>query len=354
MRAEPGLRFWLEYVRGEGGLTEEGADVALALLPPPLAADLGLPEEVAVTSDPEVAAEDGAVLLIAGHTALDRAAERVLERGDAGWAHLPWPRAQAPAGADLLAAARDRVGVDHGRIDPAGDPVPVYFPVLRMGARITYTGLDQYQEREEAWVDGRNGAPLAAALLTKLAAEPLLGPADTGHPALAPELAESVRGAQAELERRAGARGLVLAREAEGELRAEAERLEAYYAAALQSIGRRRAGAAEDRQRVLHAQAEATAAERARRLQEIEDKRQVRHRVRPVRLHVVMVPALHLPVWVRRGERTWPLALVWLLPVADFAALPCPHCGAAAALVAGRLRLGCRACLPPPAPPPGR
>ncbi len=43
-----------------------------------------LPEEVAVTSDPDVAREDGAVLLISGHPALEGAAAGALEAGDVG------------------------------------------------------------------------------------------------------------------------------------------------------------------------------------------------------------------------------------------------------------------------------
>jgi hypothetical protein len=43
-----------------------------------------LPEEVAVTADPEVAEEEGAMLLIPGHPLLEQAAAQVLEQGDAG------------------------------------------------------------------------------------------------------------------------------------------------------------------------------------------------------------------------------------------------------------------------------
>ncbi|MGH2985328.1 MAG: hypothetical protein ACRDLO_01405, partial [Solirubrobacterales bacterium] len=71
---EPGLRFWLRYAEHQGALIEEDGEQALAVLPGPLQEAGGLPEEVVVTSDPDVAREDGAVLLIAGHPALERAA----------------------------------------------------------------------------------------------------------------------------------------------------------------------------------------------------------------------------------------------------------------------------------------
>src|SRR5437867_3378708 len=67
---EPSLRFWLSYAESAGALVEDAGDHALVLLPQPLRATAGLPEEVTVTSDPDVAREDGAVLLIAGHPAL--------------------------------------------------------------------------------------------------------------------------------------------------------------------------------------------------------------------------------------------------------------------------------------------
>jgi hypothetical protein len=88
---DPALGFWLRYLDASGGLHEDAGDQTLVMLPSELQAKLGLPEEVAVTADPEVAREDGALLLLPGHPALDQAAAAVLDQGDAGLAWLAWP-----------------------------------------------------------------------------------------------------------------------------------------------------------------------------------------------------------------------------------------------------------------------
>ncbi|MCA1690168.1 MAG: hypothetical protein LC720_06970, partial [Actinobacteria bacterium] len=46
-----------------------------------------------------------------------------------------------------------------------------------------------------------------------------------------------------------------------------------------------------------------------------------------------------------RGPREYPFALTWMPISGSFAAIRCPHCDAAAELVAGRDRLGCQSCL---------
>jgi hypothetical protein len=113
----------------------------------------------------------------------------------------------------------------------------------------------------------------------------------------------------------------------------------------LKSIERRRASAPGERRRLLDGQEDATRIEHARRRREIEEEFTPRHEIRPFRLHLVLVPAFVLPVEVRRGPRAFPLAVAWLAPAGRFADVRCPHCGAVAGLVAGRERLGCRACL---------
>ena len=50
----------------------------MVLLTPELQRAFALPEEVVVTSDPEAAREDGALLLIPGHPLLDQAVASVL------------------------------------------------------------------------------------------------------------------------------------------------------------------------------------------------------------------------------------------------------------------------------------
>ncbi len=74
-RTDPALRFWLGWAQAEGALHDTTPDAALVVLPRPLQVALSLPEEVSVTSDPEVARDDGALLLTAGHPALDHATE---------------------------------------------------------------------------------------------------------------------------------------------------------------------------------------------------------------------------------------------------------------------------------------
>lgn len=134
---------------------------------------------------------------------------------------------------------------------------------------------------------------------------------------------------------------------------------DAYYRDALMSVDRRRATATSERGAVLDAQREAIDVERSRRLAEIEATFTARHELRPFRAHLVFVPALQVPVDVRRGSRVYPFTLTWHLGAGAFAGLRCPHCRATEPLVAGRHHLGCRACLPPPplaapapAPPP--
>ncbi|HEY6793449.1 MAG TPA: hypothetical protein VI248_02065, partial [Kineosporiaceae bacterium] len=109
---DSGLRFWLSYVEHRGGLVDAVPGGALAVLPEPLQAQLGLPETVSVTGDPEVAREDGALLLAAGHPALALSAGAVLAQGDVGRLALAWPGDQLPAAADLLERARDAFPVD--------------------------------------------------------------------------------------------------------------------------------------------------------------------------------------------------------------------------------------------------
>ena len=348
------LRFWLDYCERAGATFEQNGDQALVLLPPELQAAFGLPEETAVTADPDVAAEGGALLLSPGHPALERAAAAVLAAGDAGHLFLAWPRPLPPSATTLLARARERLEVEHGRIDAAGEALAVFLPLVRVLALATYAADQQFQELEEVWADGRTGAALPPDAVRSLAAAAPAEPAGRpgrAVPVLAPQLEAALRGAQAALDARAVTRGTELAREAQGALRGEAERAEAYYAELLTSLARRRESAAPERQPLLDAQAAATRSERARRLAEISAKAQVRHELRPVRLHLVLVPALHLPVDIRRGERRYAHDLVWLLPAGAFAPVVCPHCGGAAPLVAGRERLGCRTCLARPISP---
>lgn len=345
------LEFFLDFADAEGAVCERAADSTLVLLPATLQADLDLPEEVTVTSEPEVAREDGAVLLVHGHPVLDRAASTVLTRGDAGYAHLTWPASRPPSLADLIERAREGLQVDHGRIDAAGPPpVETYLPALRVGVLVTYaTSLeDRFQEREEVWLDATSHLELEPSLRGRLLGQYLEPGLDPRRPLAEHDLAAAVAAADALVARRALSRRQDLAGQARGQREQELARAAAYYDATLASIASRQAAATPERREILSAQAAVTAVERDRRLAEIEERFEPSHEVRPYRLHVVGVPALRVPVHVQRGRRTFPVDLTWILGGGGFAPMRCPHCGQAGVMVAGRERLGCRACIAPP------
>ena len=108
-----GLDFWLRYVEGSGGLTEFDGDTTLVMLPPTLQTMLELPEVLQVTADPDVAREDGATLLSAGHPALSRCADQVLAVGDVAALAVPVTATPPPPAEHLQASARDQFTVEH-------------------------------------------------------------------------------------------------------------------------------------------------------------------------------------------------------------------------------------------------
>jgi hypothetical protein len=343
---EPALSFWLCYAERNGALVENQGDHALVLLPDRLRRESELPEEVTVTSHPDIAREDGAMLLIAGHPAVERAAGSVLAEGDTGSAYLPWPRSRPPSRSMLESRARELVSIEHGRIDAAGEPIAAYLPLLRVGAMVSYAAslTLRFQEQEEAWVDARTGLRLGERLLAGLGDRSRLPGPEGRRRKLEPDLSSAIPAAHEQLERKAFARERSLVAHAKRALDAELLRADAYYDSTLESIARRRATAPADRVRLLDAQAEATQSERARRRREIEEEYQPRHEIRPFRLHLVHVPAFVLPIEVRRGNQRFGLELTWAAAPGEFVAFRCPACGAADALVATRERLGCRAC----------
>ena len=355
MTADPALAFWVRFAESEGALSEQRVGATTMLLPPALQEAFDLPEELLVTADPEVAREDGALLMAPGHPVLDGAAGRVLEAGDVGRITLAWPAAgQAPLSSEaLVERIRSHVVIDHGRIDATPDlPAVGYLPVLRVGALVTYTVTldDRFQERQEVWVDATTALPVPPALVASLAASP---DADVvAHRVLPTDRSVAAAAAQQLLERGAEARLAALGRQSQGAREAEVARVEAYYAAALESLDRRRSGAAPERQAVLATRAEATRAERERRLSEVEEKFRGSVETQWYRVHELLVPAATVKVTVRRGSREYPFAFRWLLHQRAVAPFTCPHCSSAAPLVAGKERLGCEQCLAKPAPSP--
>ncbi|MEV6986166.1 hypothetical protein AB0M95_33575 [Sphaerisporangium sp. NPDC051017] len=346
---DPALRFWLRYVEAEGGLAEPVTDGNLVLLPPALAQEFDLPAELTVTSDPEAAREDGLTFMATGHPALSRAADLVLTRGDAGIVALAPPASVPPSADVLLAKARDQFPVDHGRIDPAGSTVATVRPMLRAGVLITYalSSEDHFQERAECWLDIRSRLPLPGEWMPKLLRLPPAQPRA--------DLPSGVEEALTETHRMIEAAALIRRDALAGQFRTayeqERQRARDYYDDQITSIENRLRGADAERAALLAARLTATREERTRRLDEIAEKYQAHHEIRPFQLHVVQVPAIRLPVHVLRGSRRYPLVLDYLTPVGMFAALRCPSCGTPEPLVAGKTKLGCESCLAKPSDP---
>ena len=341
---ESGYHFWLRYAAREGALIEDAGASALLVLPQPLQARFDLPEQITVTTDPDAAREDGALLLIPGHPLLDAAASHVLTEGDAGVVRLAWPLKPSPSTSTLVAAAREQVGVEHGRIDADGEAVPRYAPVLRVSAQVTYVVNEHFHEREEVWVDARSMLPLDRELEHRIQELPRLE-GRPEHAGLEPDLLLALKTVDGLLRERAAVRLRALATQSEAALRDELALAESYYSGVLESIAERQRGAPPERQAFFDAQTQTTRAERKRRLHEIEEKFQARHEIHPIRLHMILLPTLQLPVVIRRGARSYGSTLTWWLATSRFAEVRCPFCQKQARLVAGRERLGCQLCL---------
>ncbi|MEX2553675.1 MAG: hypothetical protein WD627_11825 [Actinomycetota bacterium] len=348
--AEPGLDFWLNYLEDQGGVWEAQSETsALAVVPEHFRERFHLDEEVLVCTDPELAREEGGVLLIPGHPALDETASAVLDRGDVGSCYQSWPVKSAPPLATLVERAREQFDIDHGRIDPGPEePSAIYFPALRIAAMVHYTLSleDSFQEREEVWVDAWGGLVLPDEVAGTLTTNSLIGQPDRRLLLVPADLPEAIAVGHGALRSRAGARSAVLAGYAERGRSVQLSRINAYYGGVLESIARRHATAAPERSKLLDAQAEATRVEQARRVAEVEETHRPTIQIRPFRLHLVGIPALVVPMEVRRGARMHRMTLIWLLAAGRFAHPACPECGSAERLVAGRDRMGCRACLP--------
>jgi hypothetical protein len=345
---DPALAFWLRHVECAGGLSEPAGDATLVMLPPALTRSYHLPEELYVTGDPDVAREDHITFLGSGHPVVTQAAAALLDAGDVGHLVLERPRVQ-PSADELLEDARGAFPVDHGRIDLAGEPSIVTHLVLRVGALLTYelSTEDRLQEQAERWVDLPARCELPAAVTSRLAHAATGGGGMAEAEGLLPGLAEAHR----LIEEAAVARRDMLAARLDSAHAAERSRAIGYYTDAIAGIEKRLETAAPDRRATLLARLDGTRQEQSRRLAEIAEKYQARHEIKPYRLHVLAVPALRVPVDVRRGERRYPMRIDWLLPAGAYAPIRCPTCGEVAPLVAGKKSLGCTSCQPKAAPP---
>jgi hypothetical protein len=345
-----GLAFWLDYVESRGGLWESAGDSTTVMIPPQIQARFELPEEFAVTAQPDVAREDGVALLTAGHPLLTAAAEDVLAADDAGVLALSAPPSQPPGDDRLLARARDAFPVEHGRIDAIGPTTRGLRQALRVGVLVTYAASadEVFHERAECWLDVPSRRELSGQAAQEIRRH-LTGPAAPPAPPDLGAVPPAVAVAHRLLDERFSERSRAMADgSARASAEAELERARKYYAEALASLARRQASAAPDRQTLLAARVDAVRAEERRRLTEIEEKYTPQHEIRPYRLHLLLVPVLRLPVNVLRGTRRFPLELDWMLPAGAFAPVNCPGCGAdtaASPLVAAKTGLGCVTCL---------
>jgi hypothetical protein len=245
----------------------------------------------------------------------------------------------------LEAHARAQVPVSHGRVDVAGPADPAVHWMLRVGAMVSYavSSDDHFTERVERWVHvaGHREVPAGVIPLIARAAVAADAPVDAvPGEQIVPALAEADRLVTADALRRR----TELARQLRGSHDEERARAGIYYTDALAAIRRRLDTAPSDRRALLEARLASTREEQARRLAEIDEKYQARHEITPYRLHAVAVPALRVPIDIRRGERRYPMELDWLLPAEVFTQPRCPTCAGAAPLVAGKNALGCLLC----------
>lgn len=338
------LRFWLHVVESGGGLAEPSGDTALVMLPRHLQEQFDLPMELEVTDDPDVARDDGVAFLGAGHPAIAKAADTLLAEADVGVIELA-PPGRVPDLAELEEKARLRFPIAHGRLDLTEPPRPGTIGVVRLGALVRYalSDEDHFQEQLEQWTDTTTRLPISPEVGARLLSAPGQ-PATAGVGVDRAEVAEAILAAYQDIETAAARRRGYLAKDLAGSCREELARAEAYYAAALESIAKRRASAPDDRRALLDARSGSTRAERARRLAEIAEKYRGAHETQPFRLHLLRVPGLRLRARVRRGDRPYPLALTWVPAAGDFLDVRCPACARHAPLDAGKARLGCISC----------
>ena len=341
--------FFATYAATEGALVERLPEGAVLVLPESLQAAYRLPEDLGLTEDPEVAREEGYLLLATGHPLLRAAAESVLQQGDAGHCHLPRPPGPAPSPAVLQSHARDRVHADHGRIDIHSQPSAIYLTIVRVGVMLKFRlSIDEeLQELADCWTlaDGSEIPPELAKRLSSSTAVP--GPA----PGANAWAGEGVAAADSRLREKAAERAFELAAQRSKRLVAQLGVVDDYYEGVLASIEERSAKTTEDRRHMLAAQSVATRVEWERRRAEVTDEMMPVAIVDPFRLHVFGVPAWRVSAVVKRGSRAYPLDLVWVPMISSFLPSACPSCGSRATLVAGKSGLGCRNCTRPEATP---
>ena len=365
--SDPGVDFWLDYVSAEGGLHERDGAATLVVLPESLQERHGQDAEMTVTADPDVAREDRAMLMTVGHPLLTAAAENVLGEGDVGVVRLPRPTARTPDLAQLQDWARDRIQVDHGRVDLTGGPRPSVRYLVRVSALATFamSSDDRFQEQIECWIDVPTGRPLddgvdrgvdrreesiGASIGSRPQARRSRPPSRTPSGISCARTRRTGRGPRrrGRGDRAAGGGPPTDPRgQRRAPFRVESDRARDYYEQMALSLRKRMSAAPPDKVAGYQARLEHCHAERDRRLAEIGEKYRSSVQFLPFRLHLVGVPSLWVEAGIRRGNRWYPVDLEWLSPVRRFAPVACPGCGSGEILVAGKDGLACRACRPP-------
>ena len=242
---------------------------------------------------------------------------------------------------------RDRITVEHGRIEVTGLATRIDRPVLRLGALVTYAVSDEesYQERAECVRRRDHGtaagpsrrrparwhpAPRAGTTAgggarrrgdSDVAAR---SPANRGRGDAAPRRAvgPGIRGAPAGTAQRPQLLRTTRC---------------AHWRSGGPPLRPDRAGCwPPDRQHPGRARPTHGG---------IDEKFRARHEIRPFRLHVLLVPGWRVPVDVCRGPRRYPFAFDWL-PALGPSRRALPPLRRLHTFSASKTRLGCRACLP--------
>lgn len=346
-RRSPAFTFWLDYLDARGGLWEQSGDTVLAVLPDQVAATHDLPESALITDDPDIAREDGVLFLGAGHPEIDKAADAIVEEGDVAVVTMAHP-VKPMSTEDVLARVRDQVPVDHGRIDATAAPIRTHRAVLRLGVLVSHvvSAEETFTEVAECLVDMASRIAWPEDVAARVRHAAATAESEPGRKLRTTDLVAALATAHQILDEAATVRGQALAAAADTDRAEEIARATDYYAAALAAIDKRRADADPHRAALLDSRAQATLAERDRRLAEITEKYRRSHALRPYRLQLIDLPAWRLATDIRRGDRRWPLTFDYLPLLGTVASTRCPNCQTHARLVAAKTHLGCTTCLP--------
>ena len=269
------------------------------MLPESLQAAYRLPEDLGLTEDPEVAREEGYLLLATGHPLLRAAAESVLQQGTPATVTCLVRPEPAPSPRVLQSHARDGVHADHGRIDIHSQPSAIYLTIVRVGVMLTFR-LSIVRRASKSWPTAGHWPTEARYRLTLVkrlsSSTAVPGPAPGAHAWAGEGVAVADPGSA-----KAAERAAELAAQRSKRLVAQLVVVDDYYERLLASIEERSAKTTEDRRHMLGAQSVATRVEWERRRAEVTDEMMPVAIVDPFRLHVFGVPAWRASAVVTAG-----------------------------------------------------